>query len=274
MNLPAFLRTPAARRATRIALWGAVALLFLQTLLELRFFTDDRFARGLRYLPEFLAGFFPPNLSDPVVQELMTGLKETIQMAFVGTLLGAILAVPMAVLATRTLAGTVVSQAVRLLLAFVRTIPTLIWALFFVVLFSFGPIPGVLGLAVYTLGYLGKLYYETLEGLDPDVLEAVRATGASRLQLVRFAAIPEAANALLSHLLYVFEYNVRASSILGFVGAGGIGFYMARYLDHMQYQKLTTAILFLLVVVVAIDLTSRFVRKRFLLAPEAAGGNG
>lgn len=186
-------------------------------------------------------------------------------MAYIGTLLGAIIAIPFSVLATRTFSGQVISTIVRTLLAAIRTIPSLLWALLFIVLVGLGPLPGMLGLTAYTVGYLGKLYYEAFEGVDPEVLEAVRATGTSRWQLVRHAVIPEAANPLLSQLLFIFEYNVRASSILGLVGAGGIGFYIWEHVTTFRYDAVATDILLLLIVVLAIDLASGRLRRRYLI---------
>lgn len=266
--LPAVDRTRAVRSAgmqpATLAALAVLGLLFAATLADLGFFEEDA-ARGFRNLAEFSGDFFPPDLSADTLKALSRALLETVQMAFAGTVLGAALGLPFAVLAAKPLSGPVVARLARVFLAFVRTVPSLLWALVFVIAFGLGPVAGVLGLTLYTMGYVGKLYYEALEGLDPDVLEAVRASGASRLQLVRHAALPEAANALLSHVLYAFEYNVRASSILGFVGAGGIGWYVARYMDVFAYDRITTAILLLLVLVVVIDAVSRLLRKRFLL---------
>lgn len=252
---------------TGLATAATLTVVLVASLVDLGFFESGRMARGLANLPVFLADFFPPDFSADVLGDLVGALVETVQMAFVGTLLGAALGLPFAVAAARTLAPPIVARPVRLVLAFVRTVPSLLWALVFVILFGLGPLPGVLGLAVYTMGYVGKLWYEAFEGLDPDVLDAVRATGAGRVAIVRHAAVPEAANALLSQLLYAFEYNVRASSILGFVGAGGIGFYLFRYFELFEYGKLTTAVLMLLVLVVAIDVVGRRIRRRFLHAP-------
>lgn len=258
--------------ATLVAL-GTLAVLLVLALADLGFFEPGRMTRGLRNAGVFARDLVPPDVDPDLLRTLALSLAETVEMAFAGTLLGAALGLPLSVLAARPLSGVALARVMRLVLAFVRTVPSLLWALVFVILFGLGPVAGVLGIAVYTLGYVGKLYYEAFEGLDPDVLEAVRATGAGRIQLVRHAALPEAANALVSNLLYAFEYNVRASSILGFVGAGGIGYYLLRFLQLLEYQKLTTAILMLLALVVGIDLASRRFRKRFLPHP-AAGFDG
>jgi phosphonate transport system permease protein len=196
-------------------------------------------------------------------------MVEALQIAFVGTLLGFLLALPLSLAADRTLFGPLVAGPVRLLLALVRTIPSLLWGILFVVAVGLGPAAGTLGIALYSLGYLGKLYYETFEGVDPEVLEAVRGVGCDRWQLARYALLPEAANQVLAQLLFMFEYNVRASSIMGFVGAGGIGFYLLGYIQLLRYDQLLTALLVTLAVVVLIDQMSVRIRRAFL-SPQTA----
>ena len=146
----------------------------------------------------------------------------------------------------------------------VRTVPSLLWGVLFVILVGLGPLAGTLALAFYTSGYLAKLFAEFFEGTDPEVVEAIRGLGASKAQLVRFVLWPESANAVLSQLLFLMEYNVRASAILGFVGAGGIGFYMQVYLQTLEYRRLATLLLLILGMVVLMDLSSAWVRRRYL----------
>ena len=214
---------------------------------------------------EFAQELFPPNWD--VLPALIRAMGQTIEIAFVGTALGFIFSLPLAFLASRTLFGTPVTLAARAVIAAVRTIPSLLWAVIFVVGFGLGPAAGALGVAAYSIGYLGKLYYEAFEAVDGEVLEAVRSVGASRPQLFAFAILPESANAVISQLLFMFDYNVRASAIMGFVGAGGIGFYILGYLQLLQYQNLMTALLLLFVVVMAIDFLSGRLRAA-LLAPK------
>ncbi|MDQ3557551.1 MAG: phosphonate ABC transporter, permease protein PhnE, partial [Gemmatimonadota bacterium] len=197
--------------------------------------------------------------------EAVRAILETIQIAFLGTLVGAILSLPLGLLGSRNLFGRAVTVPTRLLLAGIRTLPALLWAVVFVVAVGLGPLAGVLASALYTVGYLGKLQYETIEGIPPAPLEAVAAAGASRAQLIRHVVLPESANGLISQLLFMFEYNVRASSIFGFVGAGGVGFYIAAYLTVFRYQSVLTLLLAVFVTVVAIDYVSVRIRDRFLV---------
>ena len=225
---------------------------------------------GIDNLTEFAGSLWPPDWA--VLDTLLNAMLETIQIAFVGTLLGLLLSIPLAVLGTRTLFGPMVTASSRLIVGAIRTIPSLLWGVIFVVGFGLGPAAGALGVALYSVGYLGKLYYEAFEAVDPEVLEAVRGTGANRAQLIVFAVLPESANALVSHLLFMFEYNIRASSIMGFVGAGGIGFYMLGYLQLLQYDKLMTALILTFVVVMAVDYLSA--RLRTLMVPSMQVSSG
>lgn len=227
-----------------------------------------RLGRGLANIGLFTASMFPPNAG--VLETVFRATLETLQIAFVGTAVGTVLALPLAVLATRTLFGPLVAGGTRLVLALVRTIPALLWGIIFVVALGLGPGAGSLGIALYSLGYLGKLFYEIFEGVDAEVLEAVRSVGCNRLQLARYALLPEAANNILAQLLFMFEYNVRASSIMGFVGAGGIGYYMLGYIQMLQYDALLTAVLVTLAVVIVIDYGSARIRGVFL--PQTAQG--
>ncbi len=214
-------------------------------------------------LAEFSASLVPPDTG--VLPTLLEAMVETIEIAFVGTLLGFVISLPLAFLGTRTLFGPWVSGGARLLIGSIRTIPSLLWGVVFVVGFGLGPAAGALAVSLYTVGYRGKLYYEAFEAVDPEVLEAVRSVGSNRPQLITYAVLPEAANAVISQLLFMFEYNIRASTIMGFVGAGGIGFFMLGYLQLLQYQNLMTAILLTFAVVMAVDYLSA--RLRSLILP-------
>jgi phosphonate transport system permease protein len=249
------------RRAGRLA-WLVVAIALLATLADVGLLDGDRVARGVGNLSEFASALFPPDLS--TLPTLAEAMLETIEIAFAGTAIGFVLALPLALAASPALFGPRVTAPVKLFLAAIRTVPSLFWGILFVVAVGLGPAAGALGVALYSLGYLGKLLYETFDGVDPEVLEAVRSVGASRSQLARYALVPEAANGVVAQLLFMFEYNVRASSIMGFVGAGGIGFYLLGYIQLLRYDLLVSGLLMTLLVVLLIDRLSALVRARFL----------
>lgn len=192
------------------------------------------------------------------------GIVETLKIAFVSTGFGFILSLPLATLASRNLYGDSIAIPFRLLLAAMRTLPSIIWAIFFVILVGLGPVSGVLAMTFYTIGYLGKLQYETIEGLSNDPLDAAKAMGLKNSEIIQRVVIPETANNLISQLFFMFEYNVRHGSVIGIVGAGGIGYYISTYLKFLQYDKVIALLIILFGVVVIIDLASIKARSYFV----------
>lgn len=245
-----------------LVLTAVIALALAVVLVQLGFFDIERLGQSAQNLLRFSRELVPPDLS--VSRLALRALLETVQMAFAGTLLGFLLAVPVGVLGTASLFPLALVLPVRFFVAVIRTVPSLLWGLLFVIVVGLGPLAGMLALAFYTLGYLGKLFAEFFEGTDPEVIEAIRGLGASKTQLARFVIWPESANAVLSQLLFLLEYNVRASTILGFVGAGGVGFYIQVYVQTLEYQRLATLLLLILGMVVAMDFLSAWVRRRYL----------
>lgn len=211
---------------------------------------------------DFLERMFPPNLD--VTALIASSLLETIQMALIGTTLAAILSLPIAVMAARNISSRPVQAVARLLLNLLRTVPSIIWGLFFVVVVGLGPFAGVLALTFYASGYLGKFYYEGIEAIDPRPLQSLKTVGASPLQRFRWGVFPQVLPLMLGYSLYMFEYNIRAASILGIVGAGGIGYYLNTYVSFAEYKNAATALLLLLVVVTIIDTVSSALRARLM----------
>lgn len=246
---------------------ATITLLLVVVLNELGFFDGARLLRGFRNLGILTSDMLPPDYS--VLPIAGRALWETVLMSFAGTMLGFIASLPLSILGTRNLFPIAISSFARLIAAGVRTIPVLLWAIIFVILFGLGPLAGTFGIAAYTVGYLAKIYADLFEGTDPEILEAVGSTGASKVHMVRFVFLPEGANAILTQLLFMLEYNIRASSILGFVGAGGLGFVMQVYLQTLEYRRLASVLLLILAVVLAMDGLSAWLRKRFLLTAQA-----
>jgi len=248
---------------TNLLVSAALLSLLGIVLADLGFFDAARLVRGLRNLGILTSEMIPPDVG--VVPVAGKALWETVQMSFAGTLLGFLASLPLSVLGTRHLFSAITSGAARFVAAAIRTIPVLLWAIIFVILVGLGPLAGTLGIAAYTIGYLAKIYADLFEGTDPEVIEAVRSTGASKLHLVRFVFLPEGANAILTQLLFMLEYNVRASSILGFVGAGGLGQRIHIAISLLEYRRLATVLLLILLVVLTMDALSAWIRRRFLL---------
>lgn len=213
---------------------------------------------------------WPPAIGEDgnFLKVALAGLLETFQIAFLATLAGAALSLPLAFLSAHNLVPAAVAVPARLFAAAVRVLPALLWALLAILVVGYGPLAGILAITLYTVGYLSKLQYEALEGIPRDALDAVRAMGASRFQQAWHVALPEAGNALRSQLLFMFEYNVRASSIVGIVGAGGIGQLLFQQFQFFQYDRMLTILLLLFVAVALMDAASFLLRRRFVEAGE------
>jgi phosphonate transport system permease protein len=193
---------------------------------------------------------------------IIYAIVETVQMAIIGTALAIVLSLPLAVLAARNVAHPIVYIATRFALNVNRAIPEIIFALIFVAAVGLGPFGGVLALAIGSIGFMAKVYAESIEAIDPQQVLAVRATGASRLQTIVYAVAPQALPMIASYSLLLFESNVRSATILGIVGAGGVGFQLNKYMALFQYQKLTGALIIIIIVVTVLDRVSDRIRKQ------------
>ncbi|MEK5379806.1 phosphonate ABC transporter, permease protein PhnE [Niallia sp. FSL W8-0635] len=207
--------------------------------------------------------FFPPNLK--YISTVLKALIETWNMALLSTTLSVIFALPISFLAAANInKNKVFYQVVRFLLNIIRTIPELILAVLLVAFMGIGVISGIGALFIFSLGILAKLISETIEAIDPNPLEAIRATGANTIQVIRYAVIPQILPQYTSYALYVLEINVRASVILGFVGAGGIGIILKQQTSLFNYGNVSTIILMTFIAVTIIDFVSSRVRERLL----------
>ena len=244
----------------RVAWVGAAALLAL-----IAWHTDAnpvRLVRGLPWMWDFVRRMVPPDLR--VLPSALRGAVGTIEIALLGTGLAAVLAVPLGFLSARNVAPPALYYVVRTALNFFRSIDTLVYALFFVAAVGLGLFPGMLAVVAYTTTSLAKLYSETIEGIEPGPVDAIRATGATRLQVLRFGILPQVLPLFLSYVLYRFESNVRAATVLGFVGAGGIGLYLQTYLRMIDYPAASTVLLVTVVMVMLVDFASARIRARLV----------
>lgn len=222
---------------------------------------------------DFVQGI--PNLA--IIAEEMTQVEpklfetafwsmiETIEMAFIGTMVGVAIAMPLSMFAARNLNSKWVYAPIRAVLAAIRTFPSILWAIIFVIMVGLGPFAGVLAIIMYTIGFVAKLQYESIETIDSDPMDAVSSIGVSKWQLIRYVVIPESAPHLLSQVLYMFDYNVRQTSILGLVGAGGIGFYIINYIKFFEYGKAAVFMLVVLATVLVIDWVSVKIRDKYIV---------
>ena len=235
-----------------LAGWSVVSL-------ELHQANVSRVGTGIGFLFD---ASIPPDTS--VLEVGLRGLQETLYIAYLGTLIGVVLSLPVSLLASRNLFPWFVNLPARWFLAGLRVLPSILWAVIFVILVGTGPLAGVLAISLYTTGFVGKLEYETFEGLDAGPIAAVGSLGASRLQVLRFVVLPQAAHSLIGQALFMFEYNVRHASAIGIVGAGGIGYYIMGYLDFFAYDRVIVLLGIVFVVVIVIDECSYWLRSRYI----------
>ena len=206
----------------------------------------------------------PPNCRVEIgffCSKAYTGMLETLKMAFVATIFGFIGAIALSSFAAKNLVPNYILVPTRLFLALTRSLPSIIWAIIFVIVVGIGPLAGVLAMILYTIGYIGKLQYEEIEGINREPLEAARAMGLRHNEIVSKVVIPESGNTFLSQLLFMFEYNVRHGTVLGLVGAGGIGLHIDRAMELGNYNDVMSYLIVIFVVIIMIDFLSLFVRS-------------
>lgn len=220
-----------------------------------------RLVDGLPFLWRYVRGFFPPDFS--ATSDIVRSAIETVQISIIGTTLAVILSIPLGLLAARNIAPhPLIYGSTRMLLNANRSLPDLAIALMFVAAVGLGPFPGTLAIAVGSVGFMGKLFAEAIEQINPRPVEAVRATGAGRLQVIRYAVLPQALPLIASYSLFLWEINVRSATILGLVGAGGIGQDLQTAMRLFLYGELSVIIIVIVVMVTIIDRVSAFLRAR------------
>lgn len=195
--------------------------------------------------------------------KVVSPLIDTIKMSILGTVIGCVLALPVAILSSSNINKSIpVVWLIRFLLGLIRTLPTLIIALVCALIFSLGTFSGTIAIAIFTFGIVAKMLFESIETIDMGPFEAMEALGANKFQAFWSACVPQILPVYLSHCLYCFEMNVRASAILGYVGAGGLGITINERIGWRDYNSLGTVLLSLFVVVVIIDFFSEYLRKK------------
>lgn len=213
-------------------------------------------------MAEYITKYFPPNFSN--WRSYLQDTLETVAMGIWGTLLSAILAVPLSILASGNICPAWVVFPVRRVLDAMRAINEVVFALIFVVAVGLGPFAGVLALFVHTAGILAKLFSEAIEAIEVGPVEGIRATGASKIQEIIFGVIPQVVPLWTSFTLYRFESNVRSAAVLGIVGAGGIGVSLYQSFRAFEYQDVCAIMIILIVTVAIIDTISAKLRQRLV----------
>lgn len=218
-------------------------------------------AEGIPNIIEYFSRMFPPDFK--YLLTLWRPVVQTIQIAVWGTILAVIFATPMSFLAARNISpNVIIFQFFRVFLNSLRSISEVVLALIFVSAVGLGPFPGVLALAVHTTGMLGKFYAEAIEGVDPGPIEALQAAGANKIQTIMYAIMPQVLPQIIGYNLFRFELCIRAATILGIVGAGGIGWNLIVSVKLFQSGRTSSVIIVILILVSAVDFLSTKLRAR------------
>jgi phosphonate transport system permease protein len=262
---------PGRARQVMLALGAGALLLLLAGMVQLGFFSGA-FLGGVGKLGEIAGLMLPPNPGDWAhVRLYAMSLVETVAIAFLGTLGASILAVPLALLAARNVTtARVLHFLSRRSLDTIRSVDILIWALIWINVVGLGPFAGVLAIMTSDIGNFGKLFSEAIEAADRKPVEGIVSTGGGRMLAIRFGILPEVFPVLASQVLYFFESNTRSATIIGIVGAGGIGLNLAEAIRTLELQQASFIILIILVAVAAIDLISS--QLRFALIGRRSSG--
>jgi phosphonate transport system permease protein len=252
-----------AERVASVTAWVAFTSVIAFCLWRMDF-ALPRLWQGLWKLGWLLQLMFPP-WHGGWFWEFSQAMLQTLAMAFLGTLLATLAAVPLGFLGARNVIPQVVFHfGLRRLFDGIRGVDALIWALMFVNVVGLGPFAGVMAIAVSDTGTLAKLFAEAIENVERRQIDGVRAAGADRLQIMRFGILPQVLPVMLSHTLYFFESNTRSATILGVVGAGGIGLQLADRIRVNNWDEVAFILIMILLAVGFIDLLSNTIRRRFI----------
>ena len=262
-RMPAAFSPTGAARAWRL-FWAAAFLGWLAATLWWFGVTPQRLWNGLWGLGVIIRQMVPPSPGEQWV-EILKGLAESVAMAFLGTAIAAFIAIPLGFLGARNVATNMLFRfSLRRVFDGFRGIDQLIWALAYVRAVGLGPLAGVLAIATADIAVLAKLYAEAIENAERRQIEGIAAAGGSPTLVMRFGILPQVAPIMLGHALYFFESNTRSATILGVVGAGGIGLQIAERIRVRYWDEVAFIILLMVVTVMAIDWISGRIRRRLI----------
>lgn len=260
MSTNAALRPPpGVGWATQVTLVVAIAFLLCAWAIDL---TPAALANLPQQMVTVLGFFYPADMSYGTAR-VLPALIESIQIAWIGTIIAALLSLPLALLGARTLFPRI-ARLVKLISATARAFPEILLAIYFVPIVGLGAFAGALAIGISSVGMLTKLGAEVVESIDMGPVEAVQAAGGSRLLALRYAVVPQVLPEIVAHWLFRFELNIRASAVLGVVGAGGVGGVLLNTLRYRHFEKAAAVLLLTILVVLIIDMASGTIRRRLL----------
>jgi len=253
---------PISQRLFDLILWGGVIAMLIASFGPVEMKKLPLVFSNSTNMQQFAHDFMRPDFTD--WPSLVGKMWLTAQIAFWGTALAVLIAVPLGLLGARNMTPAFIQLPVRRFLDILRSVPDLVIGTIFIVAVGLGPFAGVMALALNTGGVLGKLFAEAVEAIEPGPVEGVRATGASRLQEMVWGVVPQVAPLWTSYALYRFESNSRAATVLGLIGAGGIGQVLFDALNSFAYARVSAIVIIIAVAVAAIDLLSQTIRSRLI----------
>ncbi len=257
---------PQVRRANlaRAGLVVTIVVLAVVTVITLDLPSLERVARGLRNnAVPLLRGFVQPRWE--IAPLAFSSMAETFFMAVIGTTIGAILAFPLSFLAAgNLLGGTRFAVPGKTLLVAIRTFPEILLAIIFVAATGPGPTAGIMAMGIHSIGFLGKIFADVIEGIDPGPNEAIRAAGGGALQVFVWSVVPQVLPEFASNVLYRFEINLRAATVLGLVGAGGIGLPLIQRLQFRRWEEVSMLLIVIIAFVIIVDALSGRIRRRLV----------
>ncbi len=237
-----------------------IIFLFLAVFSGKKIIDNNRSADVVAGLEYFIKKFFPPDFSD--IHVIIESLGETFQIAIVSTFIAVVFSLIISLAASRNISPIWLVQCTRMILNITRTLPSLIWAFIFVIFFGPTPIAGVFALTFYSLGYLGKFFSESFESMDIKVARGLKLIGASPTQAFLYGLWPNVKAQVWSQSLWMLEYNIRSASIVGLVGAGGIGMELNKAMEMASgFQRVTAILICILIIVIILDLLGQTIRR-------------
>jgi len=221
------------------------------------------FISGFEYMIDFVGRMFPPDVSN--LETFISKALETLQMAIVGSTLGALVAFPLSFLAARNVTSNkFIYHTIRTIFDICRGINEIVWGLIFVSMVGLGPFPGVLALGVHVTGALGRHFSDSIETVDPRTIKAIISTGANKMQVVLRGILPQVKPLFINYSLYYTENNFRAATVLGLVGAGGIGMELLTSMRLFKTQEVLTILIIIVLMVIGIDRFSAYIREKIV----------
>ena len=258
-HLEKYLRQQWSWRTYVFILFLISALTLVVIDLEINFL--ELFSDSFKYFGDIFSRMLPPDFSN--IGNLIYAMVETIEIAFLGTFIAIVLSIPVGLLSARNLAPNYgIFLVARTVTIFFRAIPEFIIAMILVIAIGFGAIPGVLALGIHTMGFLAKFYAEDIEHINKGPVDVLRSSGASKRQIISFAVIPQIIPSFIGNNLYILDRNIRMATMLGIVGAGGIGYELQSSFRMFEYQKVSSIILIIFVTIFLIDNLSSYIRSK------------